>query len=49
MNLGRLDQQLSKHDNMEPFLNMLDPSGALEESPAYKEFRDFFFYAQLEA
>ncbi|KAL2912486.1 hypothetical protein HK105_208058 [Polyrhizophydium stewartii] len=32
---------------LDPYLNMLDPSGRGEESPIYKEFEDYFYYAQL--
>jgi flagellar biosynthesis component FlhA len=35
-------------ESMEPFLNILDPSGLLEKSPIYREFEDYFYYAQLQ-
>jgi cilia- and flagella-associated protein 251 len=35
-------------NSMEPFLNILDPSGAQVESPIYREFEDYFYYAQLQ-
>ena len=32
---------------MEPFLNLLDPSGAGEKGAIYREMEDYFYYAQL--
>jgi hypothetical protein len=32
---------------LEPFLNMLDESGAGAEGPFYREMEDYFYYAQL--
>ncbi|KAI8838713.1 WD40-repeat-containing domain protein [Chytriomyces cf. hyalinus JEL632] len=33
--------------DLEPFLDMLDETGAGESSPFYKEMEDYFYYAQL--
>ncbi|XJO78238.1 hypothetical protein BDV3_002714 [Batrachochytrium dendrobatidis] len=35
--------------SLEPYLNMLDPSGLGEKSPIYREFEDYFYYAQLQS
>ncbi|KAJ3053171.1 Cilia- and flagella-associated protein 251 [Rhizophlyctis rosea] len=32
---------------MEPFLNLLDPSGAGDKGAIYREMEDYFYYAQL--
>ncbi|KAJ3038816.1 Cilia- and flagella-associated protein 251 [Rhizophlyctis rosea] len=32
---------------MEPFLNLLDPTGAAEKGSIYREMEDYFYYAQL--
>lgn len=43
------ESQAALYENcMEPFLNILDPSGQLAQSPIYREFEDYFYYAQLQ-
>ena len=34
-------------NSLDPFLNMIDPSGLAEQGPIYREFEDYFYYAQL--
>ncbi|KAI8920548.1 WD40-repeat-containing domain protein [Entophlyctis helioformis] len=48
INVSALEAQTALGgEGLDPYLNMLDPSGLGEESPVYREFEDYFFYAQL--
>ncbi|KAJ3107825.1 Cilia- and flagella-associated protein 251 [Phlyctochytrium planicorne] len=48
MHPNALEAQISiGGKGVEPFLNMLDPSGAGAEGSIYKEMEDYFYYAQL--
>lgn len=41
--------QIAPHiDSIDPFLNILDPSGQLIHSPIYKEFEDYVYYTHLQ-
>ncbi|KAI8830709.1 WD40-repeat-containing domain protein [Chytridium lagenaria] len=48
MHPNALEAQISiGGKGIEPFLNMLDPSGSGVEGSIYKEMEDYFYYAQL--
>ncbi|KAJ3216900.1 hypothetical protein HDU67_008807 [Dinochytrium kinnereticum] len=48
MHPNALEAQISiGGKGIEPFLNMLDPSGTGADGPIYKEMEDYFYYAQL--
>lgn len=48
LDLKAIDIQLQLGgDKLEPFLNMLDPEEMGDISNIYREFEDYFYYAQI--
>ncbi|KAJ3274043.1 Cilia- and flagella-associated protein 251 [Terramyces sp. JEL0728] len=48
MNYLAMESQIAQGgEGMEPFLNMLDPSGLADQGHVYREFEDFFYLAQI--
>ncbi|KAJ2996485.1 Cilia- and flagella-associated protein 251, partial [Globomyces sp. JEL0801] len=48
LNASVLESQIiAGGEKMEPFLNMLDPSGKGVQGDIYREFEDYFYYAQI--
>lgn len=49
-NTHYLDQQIhTGGEGMEPFLQMLDPTGKKRDGEVYREFEDYFLYSQVKA
>ncbi|KAJ3253758.1 Cilia- and flagella-associated protein 251 [Boothiomyces macroporosus] len=48
MNYAAMEIQINQGgEGMEPFLNMLDPSGMGDQGQIYREFEDYFYLAQI--